>query len=145
MAMQRGKPGRGWRKTQFAQGEICRATGVVGKGEGRSRSSGRAVSQRTGGNCIAIVSVRPVVLKRPERVESAAWLLLSSSYAAVVMGRPALMLNSNRYAKGQRSRSTAPTVSPIGKGTPGTPCCFRLPPPSVSPLGRESAWDRDTW
>lgn len=78
MAMQRGKPGRGWRKTQFAQGEICRATGVVGKGEGRSGSSGRAVSQRAGGNCIAIVSVRPVVLKRPERVESAAWLLLSS-------------------------------------------------------------------
>ena len=73
-------------------------------GEERSRTSGHAVSQRAGGNCVAIKSVRCFVVKPPEHVKSAAWLLLSGSYAAVMMGRSGLMFNLNRYAKGQRSR-----------------------------------------
>ena len=36
------------------------------------------------------MSVRSAVLKRPERVESAAWSMLSNSYAASVMGRSAV-------------------------------------------------------
>ena len=41
-------------------------------GEERSEASGNGVSQSAGGNCIALTSVRPVVLKRPEHVECAA-------------------------------------------------------------------------
>ena len=55
-------------------------------GEEHSDASRHAASQRTVGNCIAIVGVRSAVLKRPERVESTAWSMLSSSYAALGMG-----------------------------------------------------------
>ena len=55
-------------------------------GEEHSDASRHAVSQRAGGNCVAIMSIRSAVLKRLERVESAAWLILSSSYAAWGMG-----------------------------------------------------------
>ena len=72
-------------------------------GEERSGASGNAVSQNTGGNCVAMSSVRSVVLRRPEHIESAAWLLLFSSYAAVVMEQPELVINPNRNVKGKRS------------------------------------------
>ena len=49
-----------------------------------------AVSQRAGGNCVVVVSVRHTVLQQPEPVESAAWLLLSGSYAALGMGGSAV-------------------------------------------------------
>ena len=55
-------------------------------GEEHSDASRHVASQRTVGNCVAIVSVRSAVLKRLERVESAAWLMLPSSYAALGMG-----------------------------------------------------------
>ena len=61
-----------------------------GNGDERSDTSRRAASQRAGGNCVAIVSVRSAVLKRPERVESAAWLMLSGSYAALGIGGSAV-------------------------------------------------------
>lgn len=47
-----------------------------------------------------MASVRSAVLKRPERVEYAAWILLFSSYAAVVMERSELAINSNRNVRG---------------------------------------------
>ncbi|MYC30582.1 MAG: hypothetical protein F4X65_10930 [Chloroflexi bacterium] len=73
-------------------------------GEERSGISGHAVSQRAGGGCVAMAGVRSFVVKRPERVESAAWLLLlPGSYAAVMMGRSGLMFNLNRSVKGERS------------------------------------------
>ena len=99
----------GWRKTQFGQGVMpgnCRE----GKGERHSLPNSHAVSQRAVGNRVAMASVRSFVLKRPERVESAAWLLPSSSYAAVVKGRSELVINSNPCMRGQRSESTAPPM-----------------------------------
>ena len=72
-------------------------------GEERSGTSGHAVSQRAGGNCVAMAGVRPAVAMGPEHVESAAWLLLPGSYAAVMMGRSGLMFNLNRSVKGERS------------------------------------------
>ena len=59
-------------------------------GEEHSDASRHAASQRIVWNCVAIVSVRSAVLKQPERVGSAAWLLLSSSYAALGMGGSAV-------------------------------------------------------
>ena len=46
---------------------------VRGKGQERSGASGHAVSQGAGGNCVAMASIRSVVLRRPEHVVSAAW------------------------------------------------------------------------
>ena len=60
-----------------------------------------------------------------------------SSYAAVVMRRPELDVNSNRNVKVKRGDSAAPPMSPQGKvlvyrpGSSRTSC--------VSPLGRDSA------
>ena len=56
-----------------------------------------------------------------------------------------LVINSNLNVRGQRSRSTATQVNPIGKGTQGVPCCFRLPPPRFSPWGRNTNLGRETW
>ena len=50
-----------------------------------------------------MASVRLAVLKRPESVEPAAWLLPFSSYAAVVMEQSELAVNPNRNVKGMRS------------------------------------------
>ena len=47
-----------------------------------------------------MASVRSVVLQRPEHIEYAAWLLLNSSYAAVVTERSELAINPNRNMKG---------------------------------------------
>ena len=98
-----------WRKAQFAQGGVVPWELLTeGKGEERSPANGRVVSYRADGNCAAIASVRSVVASRPERVEPAVRYSLFSSYAAVVMGQPELVIRSNRRVKGQRSRSTAP-------------------------------------
>ena len=90
-------------------------------GEERSGASGHAVSRRAGGNCVAMASVRSVVLQRPEHIESPAQLPLFSSYAAMVMEQPELATSPRRNVKGRRSSSATPSGKPIGKGTPGTP------------------------
>ena len=64
-------------------------------GEERKEASGHAVSQHAGGNRVAMVSVRSIVLKRPERAERTAQLLSFDSYTAVVMGKLELLVNSN--------------------------------------------------
>ena len=75
----------------------CNVRGLLyeGKREERNGTIGCAVSQRTGGKCVAVGSVRSVVLKQPEPVESAARFLPFSSNAAVVVGRSELVINSN--------------------------------------------------
>ena len=65
-------------------------------GEEGSGTCGRAVSQRAAGICVAVESVRPVAVMGPERVGPAAWLLMSSSYAAVMMGRSGLLITPTR-------------------------------------------------
>ena len=61
---------------------------------------GYAVRGQPGGNRVARVSVRPVVVvDTPERVEPVAPLSLAVSYAAGVMERPEPCANSNRGAK----------------------------------------------
>ena len=110
--------------------------------------SGHAVGQRAGGYCVSLASVRLFILKRPEHVEYAAWLLLFSSYAAVVMERSELASNPHcrmPYGEGTAKLATAPPVGANGTRMPGTPCCFRLAPPGFSPWGRNTAWDRNTW
>ena len=132
----------GWGLAQDAVGPGCNVWELLyeGKREERSGTSGYAVSQRAVGNRVAVKSVRPVAAaSEPEHAEPAALSMLRSSYAAVVRGRSGPTDNPNRSMRGQRSRSAAPPGSPIGKGTPGMPCCFRLPPPWFSPWGRDTA------
>ena len=83
-----------------------------------------------------MASVRSVVLKRPERVESAACLLPFSSCAAVVVGRLELFVSANRSVKGQRSRSTASPVSPTGKGDAGDAVLFLGATSLIQSVGR---------
>jgi len=84
-------------------------------GEERSEASGHAVSQHAVVNRVAMVSVRSFVFKRPEQGEPAAWPMLHSSYAAVVMRRSGLRFNLDRNLKGERSRSTVPPACAKGQ------------------------------
>lgn len=80
---------------------------MAGKGEGEERSGARGgciVSYRPDGNRVAKLSVRFVVIVKPEHEQFAAKFLPFSSYSAVVMEQQELASNPDFLnVEGQRS------------------------------------------
>jgi len=122
----------GWRKTQFAKGSTLGELPSDGRGEERSAVDGYVARRRAGAIWVAMASVRSVVAAGPERIGPAVKPLLSQQLhrrhdeaaGAGQSVQPQWQANAKQF--------TAPPVMPLVKGMPGTPCCFRLPPPSVN-------------
>ena len=129
----------GWRRAQLAQGETCRVTGVRGQGRGSQRDQ-RPRRQPARRWKLRRNRERPV---RCCQMTGACGICgpvnAVQQLCRIGNGGQQLMINSNPSARGQRSRSTAPQVNPLGKGAQRVPCCFQLPPPRFSPWGTESA------
>ena len=109
----------------------CNAWELLCQGEGEEGSlpNGHAVSQRAGGNCVAMASVRPVaVVGELEPMEPAADYCRYSSYAADVRKQPEGEARSSHRLRGERSGSVATRVRPEGSG-PGLPRLFQSSPP----------------
>ena len=84
----------------------------------RSAATGYVISHQPGGNCVAMVSVRPaVVADGPERVKPAVPLPVSGNCAAAVWGSGRSLLSARPQGEDREaSQPLRRRVSPKGKG-----------------------------
>ena len=105
-------------------------------GEEPSADDGYRAGRRADAICVAMASVRPVVVAvGPERIEPAVSLPSVQQLCRSHDEAAGAVRSLQPQGEGNAKRMAAPPLIPVGKGMPGTPCCFRFPPPSVSLWG----------
>lgn len=131
-AAQRKTRNGDWRKTQCAHSATPGESQGEGVGEERSAADGYVAGRRAGASCVAMASVRSVVANGPERDGPAVKPLFCQQLRRNRGEAAGDSQSLQPQGEGNAKRPSAPRVMPVGKGMPGTPCRFRLPPPSIS-------------